>query len=116
MGSGFLPFWMGIILACLGALISAISLRKAHRVQRLEPWDIRRIVLILGSAALFGLLLSRIGLIASIAMLILMTSFASYDFRWRATLLSVLILPFAIGFFFVKVLGMSFPLWPEFMG
>lgn len=115
MGPGYLPFWLGVLLACLGTGMAIVALWKAHRANPVERFNWRLLLLIAGSAALFGLLLRPFGLLVSTAALVFVASFASHEFNWRTTLLSVILFPPFIVIFFVKLIGMSFPIWPSFM-
>jgi len=115
MGPGYLPFWIGVILACLGAAIAVAALWRRRPADPVERWDLRRLVLIVGSAALFGLLLRPLGLLVSTAVLVFMASFAGEDFHTRTTIASVILFPPFIAIFFVVILGMSFPIWPSFL-
>lgn len=113
MGPGFLPFWLGVILACLGAIMAAAAVWRRRPADPVERWDLRRLVLIVGSAALFGLLLRPFGLLVSTAVLVFVASFARDGFRYRTTIASVLLFPPLVALFFVVILGMSFPIWPS---
>ncbi len=115
MGSGYLPFWMGIILAGIGIAVAVHAVRRDDPAARLERWDLRRMVLVLGAVALFGLLVKPLGIVVAMAILILVASLATPESRPRETLVSILVLPPVISLFFVKLLGMSFPLLPVFL-
>src|SRR5687767_704082 len=63
MGPGYLPFWLGVILTGIGLLIIMKGLRRKTSRERLEGWDLRSLFLILGSVALFGIMLEPLGLV-----------------------------------------------------
>ena len=115
MGPGYFPLLLGILLALLGLIIGWRSFAASHPPSRLAPTGWREILLILGSVALFGATLSTLGMVISIVLLILVASFASHEFTWKGTILSILVLLVMSYFVFVKGLELQFPVWPKFL-
>ena len=115
MGPGYLPFWLGVILTGIGLLIIMKGLRRKTSRERLEGWDLRSLFLILGSVALFGIMLEPLGLVVSILVLVGVSSLVSHEFGWRTTIVNM----FAIAAFsvllFIYGLGLPFPVWPQFL-
>ncbi|WP_252721220.1 hypothetical protein, partial [Acinetobacter nosocomialis] len=67
---------------------------------KLEKWDLKGLLWIAGSVALFGLLLPPLGLVVSLAALIIVSSLASPEFGWRGTIVNTIVLIiFCIGTF-----------------
>ena len=75
----------------------------------------RELLLILGSVALFGLLLPWLGMVISVAILILIAALASHEFHLRETLVSIVVLLVMSYLVFVKGLELQFPVWPTFL-
>ena len=66
----------------------------------------------LGSVVLFGLLLNRAGLIIALATVVIVSSYASHEFGWKATLINTVVLIALCLAVFVYALSLQFPLWP----
>lgn len=115
MGPGYFPFWLGIVLAILGLIVTIQSLSSKGEVDKLDRWDIKTLLWILGAVVLFGLLLRPLGLVLSLVVLILVSSMASHEFGWKGTILNIIFLiAFAMGAF-VYGLNLQFPIWPAFI-
>jgi hypothetical protein len=74
IGPGYLPLVLGLLLGCFGAFLTAASFFGEH--EPAEPLSIRPSILILGAAALFGLLIRPTGLIVSILVLVVVSGLA----------------------------------------
>ena len=114
MGPGFFPKMVAILLALIGmgVLISSVAPR-AH-IQKLAGWDLKGLLWIAGSVALFGLLLPSFGLVIALSVLIFVSSYASPEFAWRGTLVNAVVLViFCVGVF-VYGINLQFPVWPTF--
>ena len=124
MGPAYFPFILGTILAVLGVLITF----QAFGRQRRESEDIGRfawrpLIFIVGANLLFGLLLGGLpsigipamGLMVAIVGLTFVSMLASDFCIKRAVMLSAIL---AVGsfFVFVKMLGLTFQVWPWFVG
>ena len=110
MGPGYFPRILGIMLILLGA---ALSLR-AVRIQGapLPGWKWRPTLIVLGSVVLFGLIVSKAGLVLSTIILIMLASAASTEFRPKEALISgVLLAALAVGVFVIG-LKLQLPIWP----
>jgi len=70
---------------------------------------------IVASVVLFGLLLTRAGLVISLATLVLVSSRASHEFKWKGAVLNALLLLAMCLGAFVFGLGLQLPLWPSFI-
>ncbi len=114
MGPGYFPFWLGVILAALGAVLVAGSTRSRAEGESLTAWDLRGLTVVLFSVVAFGLLLRPMGVIVSVAALVLLASFASREFSLKATLLNAGALIAISLVIFVYGLGLQLPVWPSF--
>jgi hypothetical protein len=74
MGPGYLPLVLGLLLGCFGALLTVGSFFGEH--EPAEALGMRPSILILGAAALFGLLIRPTGLIVSILVLVVVSGLA----------------------------------------
>jgi hypothetical protein len=108
MGPGYFPLVLGILLAVLGLIIGWRSFAASHPESTLARTGWREILLILGSVALLGMVIA-------IVLLILVASFASHEFTWKGTILSIIVLLIMSELVFVKGLELQFPVWPTFL-
>lgn len=114
MGPGYFPKVLGSLLALIG-FVSLIRgmLRPGEAIGRLA-W--REALLVLGATALFGLLVRGAGLAISLFALVLVSAYASRQFRLRPTLLLALGLAVFSVLVFIKGLGIPLPLWGSWIG
>ena len=115
MGPGYFPFWLGLLLAVIGIVVLIASLRTRSAPVAMPKFDWKVLAWILGSVAAFGALLTWTGLVVSLVALVLVSSLASHEFKWKGALLNaVLLLALCVGAF-VYGLGLQLPLWPSFV-
>ena len=115
MGPGYFPFWLGIVLAILGALVLWGSLSSKGEEDQLARWDIKSLLWILGAVVLFGLLLKPLGMVLSVIVLVLVSSMASHEFSWKGTILNAIILVLISLGAFVYGINLQMPVWPAFL-
>ncbi|UIF85340.1 tripartite tricarboxylate transporter TctB family protein [Cupriavidus sp. UYPR2.512] len=115
MGPGYFPFWLGIVLALLGALVLLGSLSSKAEQDNLARWDIKTLLWILGSVVLFGLLLKPLGMVLSVLVLVLVSSMASHEFSWKGAILNSIILVLISLGAFVYGINLQMPVWPAFL-
>ena len=116
-GPAYFPFGLGILLAALGALTLFESLTiEADGGDRIGHIAWKPLVIIVGSIALFGLLLPRLGMVISLPILVITSAMAGDEFHWGEALVNAVIL--TIGSWAVFILGLKLviPLWPAFAG
>jgi uncharacterized membrane protein HdeD (DUF308 family) len=113
MGPAFLPYYLGIILLILGAIISITALRgkaqEEHKVGRFD-WDI--LLMIIGSLVGFGLMLKPLGFYLSIMVLVIFSSMASHEFSLRVAIANALFLLLFSYLAFIRGLQLVMPLTP----
>ncbi|MGY8523866.1 tripartite tricarboxylate transporter TctB family protein [Paracidovorax citrulli] len=115
MGPGYFPFWLGMVLALLGALVLVGSLSSKGEEDKLARWDIKLLLWILGSVVLFGLLLKPLGMVLSVIVLVLVSSMASHEFTWRGAILNTIVLVLISMGAFVYGINLQMPVWPAFI-
>ena len=115
-GAGYFPLMLSVIMSVLGAII----LFKALTIET-EGGDPvghiawRPLLVIVGSIAVFGFALPRLGMIATVPLLIVMVSFAGDEFKWRGVVVASIVLTAFAWFVFVWGLKLTLPLWPSFI-
>lgn len=114
-GPGYFPLGLGLLLALIGAVIVARSLLAPSAAEEpLGPIRWRPLVIIVTAIVVFGLALPRLGLIATLPLLVVVISTASEQFRWREVVLNCLVLTAGSWAVFIKGLQLTIPLWPAF--
>ena len=111
MGPAMFPTLVGALLAALGAVV---ALRSFVLVGAAVPrFYARPIGVSLLAIVLFGIALQRLGLIAAVAVLVLVGAQASREARLLETLaLAAVMIAFSVAVF-VWLLGLPLPLWPD---
>jgi hypothetical protein len=115
MGPGYFPFMLGGLLLVLGLLVSVASLRKSAQATELSAIGWREIVLVLAGVVAFAALLPSMGMVVALIALLLIAAVASYEFRLRDTVISIVVLGLLSYGVFVKGLELQFPVWPKFL-
>jgi len=116
MGPGYFPFWLGVCLAGLGAVVTFNAFSPKAEEAEMEPFDWRMTFIIIGSVALCGVVLNYLGVYISIFMLVVISSMASHVFSWKVSIINGLFMVVFVWLAFIKGLGLIFPLWPSFLG
>ncbi|CAN7350468.1 tripartite tricarboxylate transporter TctB family protein [Rhizobium sp. LjRoot258] len=77
MGSGYMPMLVFGLLGLLGAAVVIVGIRGDH--DPLENWAWREMVLILGAMAAFGVLIERVGMAVSVAVVVVVSGLADRE-------------------------------------
>jgi Tripartite tricarboxylate transporter TctB family len=115
-GPAYFPFGLGVLTAVLGAvlLFGALTI-ETDDGEPIGDWPLKQLLLILGAVVLFGLLLPRLGMAATLPILIGISSLASGEFHWKEVLINSIVLTIGSWAIFIKGLGLIIPLWPTFI-
>jgi len=111
MGPAMFPTLVGALLAALGAVV---ALRSFVPVGAAVPrFYARPIGVSVLAIVLFGIALQWLGLVAAVAVLVLVGAQASREARLLETLaLAAVMIAFSVAVF-VWLLGLPLPLWPD---
>ena len=82
MGAGFFPFYLGMIMTGLGALLIFLSVRKAGDPVGRFYW--KPILWVIGSICVFGLLLNSVGVVIAGLLLVIGASLGGAEFHMEA--------------------------------
>ena len=116
-GAGYFPLILSVIMAILGAVVLFKSLTiETEGGDPIGDIAWRPLLVIVASIAVFGLALPRLGMFATIPLLIVMVSFAGDEFSWKGVLASSIVLTLFSWVVFIWGLGLTIPLKPAFMG
>lgn len=115
MGAGYFPFWLGIVLALLGAIVLLGALSPKAEKTYVDRFDLRIVFLVVGSVVLYGLLLKPLGIYLSVFVLVVISNLASHEFNLKVAVGNAIFLVVFAYLAFIKGLGLIFPLWPAFL-
>ena len=113
MGPGYFPFWLGIVLALIGDTILISALSKKATDTSVSRFDLKILLLVIGSVVLYGVALRPLGLYLSLVLLVVVSSLASHEFNWKVSVANALFLVLFSYVAFIRGLGLIFPLWPS---
>jgi hypothetical protein len=115
MGPAYFPTVLGILLMLLGLVIAIGGLSPKADEEKVQRFDWPTLLFILGPIVLFGLLLQPLGLVPSLFLLVVASSYASHEFKWREALINAVVLVALSLLVFVWGLKLQFQLWPSFI-
>lgn len=104
MGPAYFPTVLGALLSFIGlcAVIRSFF-RSGEAIERLA---VKELLLILLSVLLFGVLIRGAGLVAAVVVVIMVSSYASKKFTWKAALALAAGMAVFSVLVFVKLLGL----------
>lgn len=124
MGPGYFPFMLGLILVCLGALVTVNAFRSGPPDgDKIGAFAWRPLVFILGANLLFGALLvgvpalgiPQFGLIVAVFGLVITAGYARKGASLKDGLILSAVLAAGSYLAFVKLLNLQFPVLPWFL-
>ncbi len=115
MGPGYFPFWLGLVLALLGAVVLLGSLSKKAQETHVDRFDWRIVFLVIGSVVVYAVVLNLLGVYISVFLLVVLSSLASHEFSLKVAVANGIFLVVFSYLAFIKGLGLIFPLWPSFI-
>ncbi|MBM9592995.1 tripartite tricarboxylate transporter TctB family protein [Roseitranquillus sediminis] len=108
MGPGFVPFWLGVIAALLGAVIAATALGRAGRLPEFA-W--RASGSVLGAILAFGVLLPLFGLLTAAFAASAISMTGNPAAGKRLILLTSAAITLICWTVFIATLGLPIPVW-----
>ena len=115
-GAGYFPLILSVLMAVLGAVV----LFKSLTIET-EGGDLigniawRPLIVIVVAIAVFGLCINRLGMVATIPILIVITSLAGDEFSWPGVIINAVVLTVASWGIFILGLKLTIPMWPTFI-
>jgi hypothetical protein len=114
MGPGYFPRGLGMILIVMGLVLIVRGLRTTGA--RIAISDVKPLLIVLGSVVLFGVTVVPLGLVLATILLVVVSSFASHEFRWKEAVIASLFLAVFVVLAFGYGLKLQLPIWPAFLG
>ena len=116
-GPGYFPFGLGVLLAVLGGMVLFKSLTfEVEGGDKVGAIAWRPLIIIVGSVAIFGALLPRLGMFITLPLLVLMSATASEEFHWKDALINAVVLTVGSWVIFIYGLKLTIPLYPTIAG
>jgi hypothetical protein len=116
MGPAFFPTVLGGLLAFIGVLVLLKGLAPGGEDDHLvEQFHIGPLAWVLGSVIVFGATLRWLGFVVSMVILVIISSMASHEMKWKEVI--ALSIGMAIFTYLVFIVGlkMTIPVLPAFM-
>ena len=113
MGPAFFPFWLGVILFGLGAIIAIAGLRKKGPAESFPVFHWKPNFYVLGAVVLFGVILKAVGMLIAGVVLVVIACIGSPDFRLKRSIILGVILSIFCALVFVFGLKLPIPLCPD---
>lgn len=113
MGPGYFPRGLGLILLAIGLVLVFRGLRT--RGTALAITTVKPLSIVLGSVVLFGVAVVPLGLVLATILLVVTSSVASHDHRWKESLIASVVLAAFVVVAFGYGLQLQLPIWPSFL-
>ena len=115
-GAGYFLLLLSVIMAILGAIVLFKSLTiETPGGDPIGQIAWKPLMIIVASIAVFGVTIELLGMIASIPILIFISSLAGDEFRWREVIANAVVLTIFSWFIFIYGLKLTIPVWPRFI-
>jgi len=115
MGPSYFPTVLGGLMVLLGIIVLIQGLATEQADGKIEPFNFKALVLVLGAVVAFGLMLRPAGLLVALFVLIAVSSFGSHEFKVRDMLLLSIGMSLLVLGVFIYGLSMTIPVLPSFM-
>lgn len=115
MGPGWFPFWIGVLLVLAGVLTVVSGMRASAPVEKVKRPQFGALAWVIGAVVLFGLVLQPLGLVASLFVLVIVSSLASHEFTWKGALVTAAALILFSTAVFIWGISLQIPLWPSML-
>ena len=115
-GPAFFPFGLGLLLAILGGfvLFKALAI-EADGSDPVGSVAWRPLVFITGALVFFACALPQLGLLCTLPWVVVLSTMAGEQFRWRVALLNSGLLTLGAWAIFVWWLKLEIPVWPTLL-
>ena len=114
MGPAYFPTMLGLLQVMIGIAVMLRALvRPGLPMGRIA---LAKLAWVLGAIVLFGLLLRRLGLIIAIVVIVVLSAYASKNFRWPVALALAVGIAVCSAIIFVLLLGIPIPMIGTWIG
>lgn len=109
MGPGYFPTYLGVVMAILGATITALSFKVEGG--RVKPFAWRAMILLSVAFVVFGWGIDHVGFVPALAALIFLSALAGREFKLKEVLILMVGLIVGCWALFIYGLELPFPLF-----
>jgi hypothetical protein len=109
MGPGFFPVSLGLVLAVIGFFIALPAMFRPGSALKVE---IKTLILVTLSIAVFAASLRTMGILFATAAAVLISSTADHDLTWKGRIGIAVGVATLVWLVFIYGLGMVLPTWP----
>ena len=114
MGPGYFPRSLGLLLAALGLILVLRSFRLQG--EKISFPTLQPLGIVLVSVFVFGAAVNFLGLVIATILLVLISSVASHEYRWKESVIAAIALAIFVVVAFSYGLKLQLPTWPTFLG
>jgi hypothetical protein len=114
MGPAYFPTILGGLLALVG-LVSVVRSFIRHG-EAIEKFAVKEAFMVLLAVVLFGVLVRGAGLAPAVVVLVLLSGYASPEFKWKPFIIVAIGLAIFSALVFVKGLGLPMPIFGPWLG
>lgn len=115
MGPAYFPTVLGGLLSMIGGIAVFRSFKRVG--EQIEKFHLKQLFIVLAAVVLFGVLMRGAGLAPAAVVLIMISAYASPQFKWTEALLLALGMAGFAVLVFVKLLGLPLQIfgpWLQF--
>jgi hypothetical protein len=110
MGPGYMPLAISLGLMAFGVFFTGRGLFRPY--QGIEPVQLRPLLAIIASVAVFALLAERLGLVVAALTTVIIAGFGGREHRLLEGVIFAVVLTGCAVLLFVRVLSLPIPVWP----
>ncbi len=110
LGPGYIPRLFAFIQLALGVVLIVNGMMTAGEPS--ETWELRPVLLILGSITFFAVSIERLGMVLAVIGLVLISCLANRGTTFKEAAILAVASAAVAAFLFVKLLGLSIAVWP----
>ncbi len=114
MGPGYFPRGLGFLLMLIGLILTLRALRLDGPPIAFPTF--KPLLIVLGSVTLFGLAAPHLGIAIATVILIIASSMASHEFRWKEAIIASVVMSVFTLAAFAWGLQLQLPVWPALFG
>ncbi len=114
-GAGYFPLLLSVIMAILGAIVLFKSLTiETPGGDPIGTIAWKPLIIIVAAITIFAVTIEKLGMVVSIPILIIISSLAGDEFKWKGVIANAIVLTLGSWAVFVLGLKLTIPLWPRF--
>jgi hypothetical protein len=115
MGPAYFPTVLGGLLTLVGVLVALAGLGREGEGGKLERFYFAELAWVLGAVVIYAAILRWAGLPLSMLALIVISSFASHEFRWKEAIILSIVMAVITYIVFIMGLKLTIPVLPAFL-